>query len=352
LTSRALLQGKFLPVTTKLSLYYRSLLYYWSNRSLRAWRQLLAFPFYRVVGRPAPIFVHIATTYRCQCRCVHCSAAGHKRAGEKELETEEIKSIIDQAHDLGALFIIFTGGEPLLREDAIELVRYAHDAGMITRLNTNGLLLDRQKVAELKKAGLTICLVSLDRADAEAHDRLRGISGTYEKALAGIHYLREFHLLSEILTYAAKEDFQFQLKEMEALVRRLGLSLWFIFFPIASGRWYSAFDQVLSSEEREAVRRIQDLTFAYTEIRTRKTLCCHIQKFALYFTAYGEIKPCPFAHPSMGNIRKHSLKDLWYRYCSELKFEFRDDCPLNNPRDRTVFESFVESFAQKYSASL
>ena len=338
-----------LSLLARFSLLYRTLFYYWSNRSLRAWARLVAFPFLRLLGHPAPIFVDIATTYRCQCRCVHCSAEGHKKPHEEEMDTAEIKSVIDQARDIGALQIILTGGEPLLRDDTIEIVRYAHEAGMITRLNTNGLLLNRATVSELKKAGLTICAVSLDRADAEAHDSLRQVPGIYAKALAGIRLLREFRLPVEILTYAVKENLDSHLRDITALGRQLDLSLLFVFFPIASGRWYSAFDQMLNSEERAVVRRAQSLTFVYAEIPTKGSICCHCQKYFIYFTSSGDVKPCPFFHPRIGNIRKHPLKDMWYRYCSELKFKFRDDCPLNNAHNRGLFEGFVESFAQRYA---
>src|SRR4030042_5868080 len=177
-----MLRGQFLPATSKVSLAYRTLRYYRANHSLLAWRRLLAFGYHRMLRRPVPSFIDIATTYRCQCRCVHCSADGHKKAGRQEMETEEIKSIIEQAKRLGTLEVVFSGGEPLLRRAAIELVRFAHDIGMITRLNTNGLLLDRRRVAELKKAGLTLCAVSLDDCDPQVHDTLRGVPATYEKA--------------------------------------------------------------------------------------------------------------------------------------------------------------------------
>jgi MoaA/NifB/PqqE/SkfB family radical SAM enzyme len=75
------------------------------------------------------------------------------------------------------LQVAFSGGEPPLREDIVELVRHAHDIGLLTRISTNGLLLDRELVSRLKRAGLTPCGVSIDDADPETHDRLRGLLG-------------------------------------------------------------------------------------------------------------------------------------------------------------------------------
>jgi len=347
----SILQGKYLPVTTKIGLAHRTLRYYWADGPFRAWRQLLAFPYHRLLRRPAPAFVDIATTYRCQCRCVHCSAEGHKRAGEEEMGTKEIKSIIDQARRLGALEIIFTGGEPLLRNDTFELVGHAHQEGMITRLNTNGLLLDRRTAIELKKAGLTVCGVSLDSAEALTHDQLRGYPGAFQKAVEGIRYLREVQVLSQILVYAQKGALPRHLKEMVALGNRLGASTMFIFFPIASGRWYNAFDKVLDARERGIVRGFQGLTFAHTEIPTKDSLCPHVSRLCFYITAYGDLTPCPVAHPIIGNIRKQALRELWTSYCSQLKLQYRDDCPLNDRHSRAEFEGFVDSFARKSAAT-
>ncbi len=347
-----MLRGQFLPATSKVSLAYRTLRYYRANHSLLAWRRLLAFGYHRMLRRPVLSFIDIATTYRCQCRCVHCSADGHKKAGRQEMETEEIKSIIEQAKRLGTLEVVFSGGEPLLRRDAIELVRFAHDIGMITRLNTNGLLLDRRRVAELKKAGLTLCAVSLDDCDPQVHDTLRGVPGTYEKALEGIRRLRESHVLSQLLVYASKNSLPSGLDRLIALGKKLGVFTMFVFFPIASGRWEFAFDQVLNAEERARVRKFQDLTFVYSELPTERSLCVHLNKLILYVTAYGEATPCPVARYVIGDIRSHSLADLWHRYCAQLKLEFRDDCPLNNAREREVFRDSIETFARDYRLRL
>ena len=343
----AYFRGKYLPVTSKLSLRYRTIRYYWANRSLLAWKRLLAFSVQRRLGRPVPAFVDIATTYRCQCRCVHCSSDGHKKPELAEMTTDEIKSIIDQAKEIGALEIVFSGGEPLLRKDAFELIRHAHDAGMITRLNTNGLLLNRRRAALLKKAGLTLCGVSIDDPDPEIHDDLRGVPGTYQKALAGIRYLREFGVLSQMLVYASKQNLTPRLKRMVALGEQLGASTMFIFFPIASGRWETAFDQVLNAEERARARGFQDLTFAYSELPTAKSLCVHLHKLILYVTAYGEVTPCPVAPFVIGSLRRQPLKKLWRQYAAQLDLEFHDDCPLNNLRDREVLRNHIESFRRR-----
>ncbi len=340
----AFFRGQYLPVTSWLSLRGRVLRYYRANRSLLAWRRLVSFRVLRLLGRSVPTFIDIGVTYRCQCRCLHCSAEGQKRPGLEEMTSEEIKSVIDQARDMGIPEVIFSGGEPLLRQDTIELVGYAHEAGMITRLNTNGLLLDRDRVAGLKKAGLTLCGVSFDASDPLVHDQFCGVPGAFNRALDGLRLVREFGILSQMLVLASRSNILSGLGDLLKLGRRAGASFMFIFWPIASGRWKNARVQVLDREERSRVRRFQDLTFAYCELPTEKTLCCHADKSIFYVNAHGEVTPCPFAPFVIGSIRQGPLKDLWQRYTSRWELEFRDDCPLNDFRKRELFRSQVEAF--------
>jgi MoaA/NifB/PqqE/SkfB family radical SAM enzyme len=151
---------------------YRILRLYIKNRPLKAWRHLFRYALKRMAGKAIPAFFDIAVTYNCQCECVHCSAHGFERDGN-ELSTDQVKDVIGQALRLGILYVIFSGGEPLLGKDMIKLTRCAHDAGFITRLNTNGLLLTRERVAEIKQAGVSQVGHSLDSADCQTHDALR-----------------------------------------------------------------------------------------------------------------------------------------------------------------------------------
>ena len=87
--------------------------------------------------------VEISLTDRCQCRCGHCFAAIQQPLSEKnELNTEEIKMLIDDFSQLRVNEVCFSGGEPLLRHDILEIVSHAHRKGLVSRLITNGILLD------------------------------------------------------------------------------------------------------------------------------------------------------------------------------------------------------------------
>jgi len=93
----------------------------------------------RALDRCVPLRAIVELTYRCNLRCVHCYTVG--RAGERELGTEEVRGILDQLAGEGCLYLTFTGGEILLREDFFALAAYARRKRFALRLFTNGSFL-------------------------------------------------------------------------------------------------------------------------------------------------------------------------------------------------------------------
>ena len=134
--------------------------------------------------------VEITLTDRCQCRCVHCyNEIGEPISETDELSTEKVASILEEASAFGFLEANFTGGEPLMRRDIVDLVRYARKSGIVPKMNTNGILLTESMVSELGAAGLAWGSVSIDSADPEKHDSLRQYSGCFDLAVQGIRRL-------------------------------------------------------------------------------------------------------------------------------------------------------------------
>jgi len=325
---------------------YRSLRLYYCNRSLRAWWALLAHLARSVVSRSVPRYMTLGITFRCQCRCVHCYARGRTPDDREELTTEEAKWVLDQARRLGVLQVTFSGGEPLLRDDVAELVRHARRLGLITRISTNGLLLNRDRVAKLKDAGLTLCGVSIDDADPQTHDRLRGLPGLYARALDGIGNLRDLGVPCEILTHGARRNVDAGVKRTIALGRQLGVQSVYVFFPIASGAWEEDFEQLLTEQEKAQLRKLHTITFSHVEIPTPASPCCVLNRSVLYVSPYGDVTPCPFIPFAVGNVRSHALRQLWQRYCDGPDIDVRGDCVLNNAEAREALRRHVRCAAE------
>lgn len=122
---------------------------------------------------------------RCNLKCVHCYSSSKNKQYDNELTTAEGKTLIEDLARFGAPVILFSGGEPLMREDLLELAKYATGNGMRAVISTNGTLITKKIAVELKKVGLSYVGVSLDGI-GETNDRFRGLKGAFEMALTGI----------------------------------------------------------------------------------------------------------------------------------------------------------------------
>jgi len=324
---------------------HRVLRLYGSNGSARAWRQLFKYLCRRAVRRPVPEYIWLAPTYRCQCKCPHCYSDAPGRREHVELDTGVWKSVLEQAKQLGVLEATFSAGEPLLRQDIAELVRHANNIGLLTRISTNGLLLTRERVAELKAAGLTQCGVSVDDADPEVHDRLRGVPGAHRRALEAIKRLQDAGIECQILGCAARRLIPEGLERIVALGRELGVMSVFFSFPIAAGRWEDAADELLTEEEKAQVRSLRDMKLVHLEIPTPRYRCCVVMKSMLFVSPSGDVAPCPFTPFIMGNIRDHTLGEFYRLYCEQMTITCAGHCPLNRPECREALKSRVEAIA-------
>jgi uncharacterized radical SAM superfamily Fe-S cluster-containing enzyme len=118
----------------------------------------------------APYRMDLAITYRCNNDCAHCYNA--RQRDYPELTTTQWKQILDKLWSIGIPHVVFTGGEPTLREDLAELISHAEQNGQITGLNTNGRRLsDKGYLDGLIKAGLDHVQITVESHDPEIMTR-------------------------------------------------------------------------------------------------------------------------------------------------------------------------------------
>jgi len=134
---------------------------------------------------PPPYLISYAVTRKCNLRCKHCYSDSTEEPAPDELSTQEAKQLLDDIADWGVKLLIFDGGEPLLREDFLELAKYASSKGLRVVIGSNGMLINRELAEQLKSAGVMAVQISIDGAKAQTHDWFRGEDGSFVKALEG-----------------------------------------------------------------------------------------------------------------------------------------------------------------------
>lgn len=129
-------------------------------------------------------------TRRCNLKCVHCYAHAKDQFFPDELSNQEGKKVLDDLAQFGAPVVLFSGGEPLMRPDLVELAAYAVGKGMRAVISTNGTLITPAVARELKTVGLSYVGISLDGMEP-VNDRFRGVRGAFRMALDGIAACQE-----------------------------------------------------------------------------------------------------------------------------------------------------------------
>ena len=129
-------------------------------------------------------------TSRCNLKCVHCYNNSSLNADCDEVTTEKAKDVLSDLAEFGVPSVLFSGGEPLMREDLFELIPYAIDKGLRTVISTNGTLITADKARQIKEFGVSYVGISLDGI-GEVNDKFRGVKGAFDRAVAGIRNCME-----------------------------------------------------------------------------------------------------------------------------------------------------------------
>lgn len=198
-------------------------------------------------------------TKRCNLRCVHCYAQAESSSGKDEIDTKKVKQIIDDLASFGSPVLLFSGGEPLVREDLPELAQYAIEKGMRAVISTNGTLIDKDKARELKKIGLSYVGISLD-GGKEIHDHFRGVPGAFDRAMHGVENCQNEGLKVGLRFTINKRNMQ-EITKVFSFVRERQIPRVCFYHLVYSGRGSELINEDLSSQQtREVVDLILDKT--------------------------------------------------------------------------------------------
>jgi MoaA/NifB/PqqE/SkfB family radical SAM enzyme len=272
----------------------------------RLWWRAARYLALRASGRVAIRTIFLSPSHRCNANCLHCyEKFGH--ATRAELSTDEVLDVIDQFARQGGLFVRFCSGEFLLRPDSLDLIRAVRRRGMHCMVTTNGLLLDEPLIDRLVEAGLQELVVSIDSADAERHDELRGVPGCFARATEGLRIAERKGLTTTIWTYVSRSN-RHELEAVADLGSALGVSYTFVYFPVLSGHFYDKPEENLTAEEREELRRqFNRRDDVQLEFASEDEECRGGGKHHVCVMPTGDVTFCPPVPFAYGNVRERPL---------------------------------------------
>ncbi len=278
-----------------------------------------------------------ALTYRCQCRCIHCSASLYeaKRAGE--MTAGEVRRVLDEAWLLGAREVNFFGGEALLRRDLFEVLEYARPRAEQVTVDSNGLLLTPEAARRLAATGVDLVNLSLSGATPDTHDRHHATPGAFEAVTratqaclrAGLRVVYSTTVFRDILENG-------ELEGIVDLARRRGVHGVRLLKPMCSGEWLQRPDALLTAAELARVQALADHDFVqFAEEEDGEFRRCHaVSSGTVYVGAYGEVQPCNFMPIYLGSVREEPLDVILDRSAHAAWFQPEAQegvCPMERP---------------------
>jgi MoaA/NifB/PqqE/SkfB family radical SAM enzyme len=247
---------------------------------------------------------------RCNYNCQGCYSRG--RPTDNELSTDELSTLFSEAEELGIHSVVLTGGEPLLRDDMLDVI--AQHQRLLFFLITNGSLMTPEIARRIARSGNTVLLVSTEGFASDT-DRRRQ-SGTHEVAMCAFVMLRKAHaVFGFVATNTAANTSQLAADEFIDQMVNIGCAVGFFTEYVPCGpnprpEW------VLDEAARVAFHK------RILEFRRRKPIvlsqfpddeyglenrCSGAGRTSLHINSQGDIEPCPFMPIAHENVRRGGL---------------------------------------------
>ena len=308
-------------------------------------------------------------TQRCNLECAHCYMSAFAGADTRgELTTAECRRVMDEIAEINpSVFLILTGGEPLLRRDIWDVAAYAAEKKFTTVFGTNGVLLREREARLMREHRVLGASISLDSTDPKKHDAFRHLPNAWEGAVRATRVLTDEGL--DFSLHMSVTDWNVgEVPAMIDLARDLGAKVLNFFFLVRTGRGRdltdidtAAYERILSYLARvQGVgsgppswvqrmlgratapdptdkfedpwstpvghadgllirakcaphfrRIVWEMNPASPLLKNYAHGSCPAGKYYCRITPTGDVTPCPYMPVSVGNLRGAAFDELW-----------------------------------------
>jgi SynChlorMet cassette radical SAM/SPASM protein ScmF len=284
---------------------------------------------------------------QCNLSCRHCwISPGFSQSTTNGIPLEHLKKTILEAKTIGLQSVKLTGGEPLLYREITALLTFLADEDIVVMIESNGTLFDRHILETLQSCQIDQISVSLDAATKKIHDEIRGVKGSFDRALKGLKLLSEYEFDFQIIMTLQRENRQ-EIRGLVSLAKDLGAGSLKINHLVPCGRGEKVFkdrenlspDELIllyQTVERERSSHgnldvIFDLPVALRsmeDIKRRGIIECRIMNI-LGILASGDFSICGIGQTidelRMGNLCQDSIVEIWQN--NRILIELRDSLP-------------------------
>jgi radical SAM protein with 4Fe4S-binding SPASM domain len=277
----------------------------------------------RLNGRRYPFSGSIELTERCNLACVHCyinQPAGSQAARAQELTTAQVTGILDQIADAGCLYLLLTGGEPLLRPDFEEIYRHAVQKGLLLTLYTNGTLLTERMADLLAHWRPRLLEITLYGATEGTYESVTQVPGSYARCMRAIERVLERDLPLQLKTMVLRANAH-ELQDMKALAAQLGVDFRYdgVLWPRQDGGQQPYAERLSPQElvalEQDDQERMEQWQEAYRRVpdvmRGETVYGCGAGHHRFHVDCTGKLNACMMSRRPAYDLLHGSFEQGW-----------------------------------------
>lgn len=256
--------------------------------------------------------IEIFPTLDCNLNCNMCSMEKYKHSKRQKLVLDDYSRLAREGAALGAISVNILGGEPFLFKDLDEIIRIFKQEHYLTYIVSNSLLVTRERLSLLKKAGLDAICFSLDSLNEWDNDQVRGNKGHQQSvfkaakmvqelgitvSFAPVFFHNKINMGLEVIKYCQDQGISANATQVAAV-----------------GAWEDG--ELLTKEEHEQIRRMLKKYSRFTldwVLTYSLKYCCPAGKEKIAITPFGDVVGCSINPLAFGNIQNEPLEKVWRR---------------------------------------
>ena len=269
--------------------------------------------------------VSLELTYRCNLDCFYCYNDREKPG--TELSLAQYQSLLKDLAGMQTLYLMLTGGEPMMHPHFFEIGNMARELGFVTRIRTNGHSLNKKLAERVKKeVDPYIVEVSLHGATAEVHDRQTQVAGSFDRLLENLANAKAAGLRCSIVSTPTAWN-EHQIDEMFALCDSIDIPLRFQgpvapkdngdTEPLIIQPKQETWDLVSERVTKRCAQTGSDPAshgsdpIEATHLEPEQKAMCSVGVAGVDIDPYGNVQACMHLQESAGNLHENSIEKIW-----------------------------------------
>lgn len=279
------------------------------------------------VSRGIPVSCGFEITQHCQLKCIHCYIDDQPLYRNRELSTKEVCGLLEQLVDNGCLWLLITGGEPMLRSDFSEIYSYAKELGMIITVFTNATLFDKRVADVFAKYPPFLVEATIHGSTEATFDTIAGVPGSFYRFRKGIQFLKEYKIPFHLKMIVMRQNVH-EVESTQKLALEMGAND-FRFDPMINADFHhssKASDMRITVEEAVKLDLIEPYKDRWEKIYQKALdqrniyqlsqnflFPCRAGRCSFTISADGQLLPCVLMRTPSYDLREIIFLEGWQK---------------------------------------